>query len=811
MPTVKQYQKGGTMPPSFEKGGQKTDKEKQAYAFYISRGWTPEQALGIVGNLMRESGLNTTVVGRADDKGSQGVAQWHSGRLKALKDKYGSGWTDFQNQLEFVDWELKNTEKAAGDRLRNSKGVWQAGQAVSDYYERPKVKFVADEKRQGHVADLAMRLKGIKLTPEDMPNYGVTYENSVAPYMNAPQVQATPLPTIQVPQMQTQQVSYLQTTEETPKLAEETEQKQSKVNPQEQAFMQDLISQMAQGVTYVEPEKTAMFQKGGIAEFKKKPIVPQDERNLVQKDNTPNTKRDLSLMMAEYNNINKDKEELTTTGQIKTPRSIHYRQNVKVQPDIKTDTKSTEERASQLSPLERPLIYLASPEKLLGDVGAPGMETSEIDRQAIAANKFNPNQTSLQRIVNQAKLGIGYVPEAALNVGLTSALAPEGTSALGLVNETLNPLAGIKTSIPDELRQGLNSQGFLDIFKSKPSWEKNKIGENLVEMTPIDHISRGDELVKRVIDKNNEKEVIDLYKNYDGSYNFSASMKNKVNAGRAFKNIEETIPKGGIIKENESLSADSFSLLLNRAKKTDKFKNITNNDLSFIPLNDLAYHNKTINGIDMSGVYKTSDEAIKASSEIEKMINKSGVNIPKPEIFMKKVGNSRSYEVHVPNITLQKLYQQGGIIAGASYLATQEQPQYQQGGTIPPSFEKGGKVPDNEKTFLGDLKIKDSKIQGKGVFIDKGIDKGVVIGLSHTNEQPSTDLGRYHNHSETPNSENIKIGSDRFIVSLKPLKKGEEITVDYRKQPELEQPENFKQSTLTKAEENFLKDIYNTK
>lgn len=100
--------------------------------------------------------------------------------------------------------------------------------------------------------------------------------------------------------------------------------------------------------------------------------------------------------------------------------------------------------------------------------------------------------------------------------------------------------------------------------------------------------------------------------------------------------------------------------------------------------------------------------------------------------------------------------------------------------------------------------IKESKIQGKGVFLDKSIGKGVTIGLAHTNEQPSTDLGKYHNHSENPNSENIKIGNERFIVSLKPIKKGEEVTVDYRKQPELEQPEDFKQ--LTKEEQLFLQE-----
>ena len=274
MPTVKQFQKGGKHTNSeqnflkdyftaqtFEKGGQKTDKERQAYAYFISKGWKPEQAIGIVGNLKHESNFDTTVLGTADDKGSRAIAQWHGDRLKMLKSKYGENWTDFKNQLEFVDWELRNTHKTAGDKLRNSKGVWEAGRIVSDDYEIPKVKFNADERRQRNVADLAMKFKGIKLTPEDNLNYGVTFENSVAPYMNAPEIKETPFTTIQIPEIQTPQVSYLDTPQETPNLAAET--KPPKINPQEEAFMQDLLSQMAEGVGYVEPQKSAVFQDGG--------------------------------------------------------------------------------------------------------------------------------------------------------------------------------------------------------------------------------------------------------------------------------------------------------------------------------------------------------------------------------------------------------------------------------------------------------------------------------------------------------------------------------------------------------------------
>lgn len=89
-----------------------------------------------------------------------------------------------------------------------------------------------------------------------------TYEKSVAPYMHT-----SPL-TYQEPQ--TQAVSYLAdptlfsnlapTQEELPKGQESIRQG----NTQEQDFMRDLLSQVGQGVAYVEPEKSPVFQDGGM-------------------------------------------------------------------------------------------------------------------------------------------------------------------------------------------------------------------------------------------------------------------------------------------------------------------------------------------------------------------------------------------------------------------------------------------------------------------------------------------------------------------------------------------------------------------
>ena len=89
-----------------------------------------------------------------------------------------------------------------------------------------------------------------------------------------------------------------------------------------------------------------------------------------------------------------------------------------------------------------------------------------------------------------------------------------------------------------------------------------------------------------------------------------------------------------------------------------------------------------------------------------------------------------------------------------------------------------------------------SKIQGDGAFAKKDIMPGEHIGKVHTINQLYTDydfteLGKKHNHSETPNVQNILVGNERHLIATKPIKKGEELTSNYRLQPDLEQPEEF--------------------
>jgi hypothetical protein len=116
-----------------------------AMGFFTSRGWSKEQAAGIVGNLVAESQLNTGALNGgdgADGTDSIGIAQWNSVRAKALKDFAAlnrKDWRDFETQLAFVDHELRNspTEKAALTALQGANDVQSAAEAMI-MYERPQ-------------------------------------------------------------------------------------------------------------------------------------------------------------------------------------------------------------------------------------------------------------------------------------------------------------------------------------------------------------------------------------------------------------------------------------------------------------------------------------------------------------------------------------------------------------------------------------------------------------------------------------------------------------------------------------------------
>ena len=89
-------------------------------------------------------------------------------------------------------------------------------------------------------------------------------------------------------------------------------------------------------------------------------------------------------------------------------------------------------------------------------------------------------------------------------------------------------------------------------------------------------------------------------------------------------------------------------------------------------------------------------------------------------------------------------------------------------------------------------RVAPSSIHGQGCFAIVDLPAETDLGLLHTilpDGYDHTELGHMYNHSTTPNCYNKKIGNQRFLVTIRPVKMGEELTGDYRLQPDLEQPQ----------------------
>ena len=131
---VKSGASAATATPALSKS--ETGRPEEAQAFFESKGWTKEQAAGIVGNLVVESRLKTDALG--DGGQAYGIAQWHPPRQAKFRQVYGKDirQSSFREQLEYVNWELNNSEKAAGNALRQATTASEAAAIVDKKYER---------------------------------------------------------------------------------------------------------------------------------------------------------------------------------------------------------------------------------------------------------------------------------------------------------------------------------------------------------------------------------------------------------------------------------------------------------------------------------------------------------------------------------------------------------------------------------------------------------------------------------------------------------------------------------------------------
>ena len=93
---------------------------------------------------------------------------------------------------------------------------------------------------------------------------------------------------------------------------------------------------------------------------------------------------------------------------------------------------------------------------------------------------------------------------------------------------------------------------------------------------------------------------------------------------------------------------------------------------------------------------------------------------------------------------------------------------------------------ENYKPLPKSLTIKESDIDGLGLFATVDIEKNTTLGVSHVkhhdylNGYIRTALGGFVNHSLEPNCKLREVGNEMYLHTLKEIKSGEELTLTYK-------------------------------
>lgn len=135
------------LPTSSTSGGSNAEV---IWNFLKSKGFTDNQAAGIMGNLMLESGLNPKAVNKSS--GAFGIAQWLGSRKTALRNyarRTGGNMNDLVTQLNFLWHELTTSEKRTLNWLRSNPkaSASQVAAAFDRLFERSEGTHVPQRQR----------------------------------------------------------------------------------------------------------------------------------------------------------------------------------------------------------------------------------------------------------------------------------------------------------------------------------------------------------------------------------------------------------------------------------------------------------------------------------------------------------------------------------------------------------------------------------------------------------------------------------------------------------------------------------------
>jgi len=109
----------------------------QAMDLLLKEGLSPMQAAGMAAQFAAESKFNPQAIG--DNGDAFGIAQWHPKRQADFAQQFGKPiqQSSFAEQVKFAAWELKNTERNAGNKLSAANSANESGNILSRLFERP--------------------------------------------------------------------------------------------------------------------------------------------------------------------------------------------------------------------------------------------------------------------------------------------------------------------------------------------------------------------------------------------------------------------------------------------------------------------------------------------------------------------------------------------------------------------------------------------------------------------------------------------------------------------------------------------------
>lgn len=118
-----------------------TPRQKQAVDYFLNSGYSPYESVGIVANLMAESGTELDPLAHNTNENARGLAQWTPNGQRqqavfgAIED-LGYDPMSFTGQLEGINWEMQGPEARARGKLAGAQSPGHAAALVDQYYER---------------------------------------------------------------------------------------------------------------------------------------------------------------------------------------------------------------------------------------------------------------------------------------------------------------------------------------------------------------------------------------------------------------------------------------------------------------------------------------------------------------------------------------------------------------------------------------------------------------------------------------------------------------------------------------------------